>query len=505
MAISFDNVSQNSRASMNFIELAGVRRSFASLSIPPHLALVGQYDPAKTGITDYAPQVVIDSNDVGNRYGFGSHIHRQSLKIPASVYASGGGVTAFPVPEAGGGTQATGTLIFTGTASSAGTLYFLIGGVLVQVGVTSGDTATVIGDSLVAAITAKRDIAVTAANVTGTVTLTTIGKGTYGNEIYVKQNPSGKSQEDAAPGTTVVTGTALNAFLTGGATDPDLHDVFFDAGEADVLGDTWYTVFTAPYADATNLGYYATSGDLRADPSVKRFFGAYPFYVNKTRTEALAIPATINKEWIGACWDSRAYAPAFELSAEIAGIIAREQNLAPSRPYKTLALSDSGNTSTPDSTYFQADALFRAGMGYCKLDQAGVLRLGDLPLTYRTDVNGGDTEEWFDAVSLHARQAKVYSIEQLFNSEPYTRGVVVDDNAVTNVDFAIAPKDVIADLTKLIDDLWVPNGWTKNRDDVVASLTAEINAGNNSRIDSAVTDDEAKALRIIAIKYAYLY
>ena len=501
--INFDRVLQNARASQTFIELAGERRSVASLFIPPHLGLVGQYDVGKTGIADYEPQKVLDSNDVGNRHGFGSHIHRQALKIPSSVFTSGGGVTAFPLPEAAG-TAATTDITFTGgPATSSGTYFFGIGSVLVQVPVLKDDTDTVIAAAFVTEITAIRDIAVISSSVAGVTTIDARGKGTYGNQIFVKQNPGGKVQEDAAPGGVTVSG--VDVFLTSGATDPSVHDVFLNTDESDKLGDVWYTVFTAPYADATNLGHYITSGDLRFDPSVRRFFAAYPFYVDKNRTEALAIPATLNSRWIGGGWDTRPYAPAFELSAEIAGIVAEEQNLNPARPYKTLALSGGGDTSVSDSTYGQKDALFRAGMGYCTFDSSGILRLGDLPLTYRKDVNDGDTEEWFDAVSLHNRQAKVYSIEVLFGSEPYTRGVVIDNNSITNVSFAIAPKKVVADLTKIVRELWVPFAWTKNGDEVIAGITAEINELNNSRIDASITDDEAKALRVIAVKYAFLF
>jgi phage tail sheath gpL-like len=504
MAITFNSVSPSSRASQTFIELAGVRQSFASLFIPPHVGLIGQYENGKS-ITDYVGQKVVSKNDVGNRYGWGSQIHRQALKLPDSVFSSGGGVTAFPIPEESGGTAASKVLTFTGTSTSAGTYFFRVGGEDVQVAIPNGTTAINAAAAVKDAVTAIRDIAVSATvpgTPDGTFTLTCKWKGLTGNQIYVAQNPGGKFQEDQAPAGLTLAG--VDAYLASGATDPSVHDVFMDSNDADILGDTWYTVFTAPFSDATNIGYYDQAGTLRAAPGVRRFFGAYPVLVNETRTNALAYPATINSEWVGAAWDTRPYAPAFELSAEIAGIIAREQNINPARPYKTLSLSDGARDGT-DSTYAQADALFRAGIGYMKVASDGTLRLGDLPLTYRTDSNGGDTEEWFDAVSLHARQAKVYSIEQLFGSEPYTRGIVVDNQAVTNLDYAIAPKDVVADLHKLIDDLWVPNAWTKNAEAVKESVTAEINAYFGGRIDSSVTDDEAKALRIIANRYAYLY
>jgi len=86
----------------------------------------------------------------------------------------------------------------------------------------------------------------------------------------------------------------------------------------------------------------------------------------------------------------------------------------------------------------------------------------------------------------------------------YIRGMVGSDDVVTGKDYVIKPKTVIGDLCALVDS-WAAQGWTKNPETVKDSIAAEINATNNSRIDAEVTDDEAQALRIIAIKYAFLY
>ena len=117
---------------------------------------------------------------------------------------------------------------------------------------------------------------------------------------------------------------------------------------------------------------------------------------------------------------------------------------------------------------------------------------------------GGATEEWFDLESLTLKQEKVYSIDQLFLNEPYVRPIAGSDDLVTGKSYVIAPKQVIADLRNLVD-FWASQGWTKNPDTVKATITAEINALNNSRIDAEMTDDPAQVLRIIAIKYGYLY
>jgi phage tail sheath gpL-like len=504
MPISFSNISSSYRASKIFIELAGTKKSLSSLFIPPTGMIIGMYDPTKTSVVDYVPVKVTSSDDVGLKAGFGSHAHRQALQFPASVFLQGGGVYWMPIPEESGGTAASETVTFSGTSTSAGTLFFGIGGELVQVAVANGTVAADIAQDLEDEITATRDIAVTGSASAAITTLEAKFKGTQGNQLLVILNPDGESQEDENPSGITVTLGESDGYLAGGATDPDIESAFFDASGNDILGDRWYTHITMPFVDSTNIGHYETLASLRSDPAVNRFFGAYAGYVKDTYSEALVLPAAINNKYIGQIWENRYYGPEFELSAALIGIMLNEQNEAPSRPYATIEIGGMFNADTANRRYIENDALFRAGMSYCNI-VAGSLQLGDIALTYRTNSSGGSATDWFDAVSLHRRQAKAYSIEELFKTETYQRAVVVSDTDVTAVDFTIAPKDVIADLAKLISELWVPYGWTKNGDEVIAALTAEINSSYESRIDAQITDDEAQALRQIAVKYAFLY
>ncbi len=68
----------------------------------------------------------------------------------------------------------------------------------------------------------------------------------------------------------------------------------------------------------------------------------------------------------------------------------------------------------------------------------------------------------------------------------------------------VLPNTAMVKLDFRLVDSWDSQGWTKNASAVKASITAEINALNSSRIDAEVTDDEAQALRIVAILYKYL-
>lgn len=508
MSISFNSFPSYRRASMVAVEMEGKRRSAGGSYIPEICLIVGMYLAAKSPV-DNVPVRVYTADEVADIAGLGSEAHRQALKVFGALGGFSENVWYVPIPAPTSGTPAaaSGTITFTGTASTAGTFYFNIGGEVYEIPVAKNDTDDDVAAALVAAITADVDAAVSAAAGSGEdaniVTITCKWVGVNGNEICVASNPDGTLQSNLNPAGIAVT-LPETGLLTLGAGTPSVEDAFFDANGADILGDRWYTILTAPYNDDANLELYNDLGELRAAPDSKRFLAAFPAYVQKTYSEAMALPATVNSKWLCPVWEDRSLSPSWELGAAVAGLVMASAINDPGRPFKNQELDISVNTASANRTYAQNDALFRAGMGYCKISAAGNLILGDLPTTYRTTLAGAATEEWFDAVTITRRQAKVYSIDQLFLSPPYDRAILGSDDLVTGKSYVIKPKSIIADLFNLVD-WWAQQGWTKNPDTVKASIAAEINGDNNSRLDATLTDDEAQALRIIAMKYAYLY
>lgn len=145
-------------------------------------------------------------------------------------------VDAIPLADAGAAVAATGALTVTGTASEAGSLTIIFGSErnhTASIAVASGDTATVVGDAIEAAITADTASPVTAVNTAGAVAVTAVNKGTYGNSIPLE------IRGEVAGLTTTVTGMAS------GATDPTLTGIF------DVIAEKRYQAIVWPYPDAT--------------------------------------------------------------------------------------------------------------------------------------------------------------------------------------------------------------------------------------------------------------
>ncbi len=147
-------------------------------------------------------------------------------------------VDAIPIDDAGGGVQATGTVVVTGPATAAGTLELIIGSEKnhkYSIAVASGDTATDIGDAIDTAIAADAKVPVTSNNVSGTVTFTAVNDGTLGNDISI--SISGE-----------IAGVSHSAtVMTGGATDPTL------TGILDVVGENRYQTIIWPWFVDTSV------------------------------------------------------------------------------------------------------------------------------------------------------------------------------------------------------------------------------------------------------------
>jgi len=124
-------------------------------------------------------------------------------------------LSVISLDDSGSGVAADGVVAFSGTATAAGTLTVFVGSIRenkYSIGVSVGDTATVVGDALVTAITADVNKVATGVNTTGSVALDAVNTGTEGNNI-----PVGISGEVAGI-TVAITGFASglnNPTLTG--------------------------------------------------------------------------------------------------------------------------------------------------------------------------------------------------------------------------------------------------------------------------------------------------
>lgn len=205
-------------------------------NLPRKIFIVGTYDPAKVGIVADTPQRVLSPEDVGDRYGFGSMVHRLSIQ----AFRGSAGIETYVIPqeEPGGAAAADGSIDFTDSSGiGAGTLYLYIANLLVRVNIAADMTAGQIATAVAAAVNAIKELPVSAAVdgvAAGQVNFTSKSKGPWGNSITIALN-LGAGQ--TAPVGIVATITGM----VGGAGVPDIATALAGLGTGDGANEDGFT------------------------------------------------------------------------------------------------------------------------------------------------------------------------------------------------------------------------------------------------------------------------
>lgn len=489
MSISFSEVPANAIASAVFIEQE-YKRNGVPGPIPQRIAMLAQYNSGKTPTANVAVKVT-SADDVANRAGMGSMAHLMAKKLFGAMGSGAVPVDWFPIGDGTG--SATGTITVTVTTATAGTIKLYIAGRLVSIPVDSAAAQNDIATAIAAAINADLELPVSATVDTNVVTLTAKWVGLSANGITVRQDINSADAAGEPGGVTVVI-----AALSGGSADPSIATALTN------MGGTWYTWVLCPYNADASLDLLEASGEARIDPGVKKpFAGVVGF--NDTRANYLTWLASRNSPWTTSVPAEGSPNHPAEIAAACVGSCAVSANAEPARPFRTLPLTGIIPGASAPWTYAEANAVEAAGGSWTETDAGGIVRIKDLLTTYVTNALGAVDESWRYTVTITNVQAKIYSLDQTFLSAPFDRAVVVDDDSVTGKEFAVSPKRVKGYIVQLIDEQWIPEAWSKNRDEIVAGIVVEINATNPGRIDVLVPDIIAVGLRIMAVKYQWSF
>jgi hypothetical protein len=221
------------------------------------------------------PSQVRSVRDIAPLFGDGSII-AEALRKVFQQCPRGVDIWALPQADAAGAVKAVHTLTITGTATSPGrfSLYMVEADYAVNFAVETGDTPTVIGDALVAALPANFPFV--AVNAAGVVTLTAKNGGTVANDLVMVYNP------EARPNYAPAGVTVAHAQTTVGTGDPAAVDY------AAALGECCYSCYALLYGDGPQQD--ALRDHLRDawDCSKPQCFGHGYVYDVGTPTEIVA-------------------------------------------------------------------------------------------------------------------------------------------------------------------------------------------------------------------------
>ena len=261
------------------------------------------------------PTQVFSAADAAAYFGFGSLAY---LMVKTAIAENQNlDLTVCALDDMALGAKAVGTVTITGPATGPGLLDLYVGNRDIEIAIATGDTADVIATNLLAALTAIADLPVFPTVAGGILTLTSLHKGTCGNQVVLSAKVSA-----AGVAATVVT-------MANGSVDPDITTALA------VTFASQYDKIAVPYNDETSLTALRTylenvSGPLEERP------GCGVYVLTGSLAAATTLAGELNEGRLiggllrGTC------SPAYEVAAALAAVWCSEPD--PARPLNTLPL-----------------------------------------------------------------------------------------------------------------------------------------------------------------------
>lgn len=242
--------------------------------------------------------------------GFGSQVHRMvRAALIANPYAN---LSVIALDDVGGATAATFPITAAGVPTAAGYFTLSINDTVLQVNVATTDTATTVAAAFVAAVAARPELPVSAANAAGVITLTAKNKGTVANGFKIAVG-------GATTGMTFTAGASTN-----GASDPDITAALTAA----FLGG--HDQIVMPYRDTTNLTALRNHLDAVGSFAEKRWALGF-IATNGTLAAAITLSASINHGWMNHVWLRNTTTATMEVAAAYAATVASQED--PAMPF----------------------------------------------------------------------------------------------------------------------------------------------------------------------------
>ncbi len=373
--VAFNQVPSNIRSPLAYIEVDSSNQN-SNQPTNKRILVIGQRKSGGT-ITANTPVLVSSYNQAVEYFGQGSML----ANMFDVVFRNSDFIEkwALPIDDDAAGTAATGTIAVTGPATASGTLSFYFGGVLVNVAVANTDTATAIGDAIVAAIAANDDLPISGNNSSGTVTITYAHKGVVGNYYPMYINYGGVLANQSLPAGVGVTITQMAS----GATDPVLT-----TGLA-ALPDKIYDYVVFPYQGATPVAAIQAELEARWDAlkmleghgfgAIAGTVGSLVTFGNSMNSEHLTfLDAGLNSPM-----------PSYLWASAMVGQVAKSASIDPARPFTTLQLV--GILPPPianQRTISERNTLLYDGIATHTVSDAGKVQLERVITTYQTNGSG---------------------------------------------------------------------------------------------------------------------
>lgn len=484
LGVAFQQIPANFLAPLFYVEFNNSLAGMVGTGPQPAL-LIGQ----TLNTMPVAPVLVPSAAYAASVFGQQSMLARM-----AAVYLAAdpvGPLFMLPVADATGAVAATGSVTLTGTATNSGALCLYIGGQLVRVPVSLGDTATVIAGNAAAAINAGTGLMVTAVASAGAIDLTCVHKGATGNDIQLAVNLLGPAGGQTLPAGITVSITAMAS----GATDPDL------AGVAAAIGDAPFDFIAHPYGETAQIGEItaALSDNGGRWAWDRQSYGHAFTAMRGTSSAVISALASYNDQHTTIFQNPGTPNPVWDLVADIAGTVAPSIRNIASQPLHSLALS---TVWTPPGTIWNSrpteNLILAAGGATLRANSYGNVSIGEAVTTYKTNEFGQPDGSYRYVTTLYTLMAITRQLRAAIETT-FGRSILVPDGTRgnPNVPF-VTPKDVLS-LIGAQYQIMQADGLVVNPAAMLAATVVQIDPNNPSRVNVIWRPELANGLSLLAM------
>lgn len=486
MPVPFKQVPSNIRVPLFYAEVDNSQANTASAN--QRALIIGQIT-ASGAATPNVPVISQGVADAKVQGGQGSMLAQMTYTYRQND--TFGEVWYLPLADDGASVAATGTIAFTAPATANGVLSLYIGGMRVQVAITSAQTTAQIATAVAAAINAINDLAVTATASTTTVTITAKNKGLAGNDIDIRVNYRGVAGGELTPTGLTFTITAMAS----GATNPSLT-----TGLAN-LQSMPFDFIVCPYTDTTSLDAlknFLNDTTGRWSWSVQVY--GHCFFAYRGTSAALTTFGLARNNQHESCmgfYDSPT--PVWKWAAAFAAASAVSLRADPGIPLQTVALSDV--LAPPLASQFslsQRNTNLFDGISTFTVGTDGTVRIENAITTYQLNSFGQPDDSYLEVETLFLLAFVLRSMATLVTSKYARVKLAADGTRFAPGSAIVTPSIIRADLIAAYQALEY-NGYVQNSQAFAQGLIVQKSTSNPNRVDVLWPGTLINQLRIFAL------
>lgn len=489
MSISFHTIPATIRTPGVFVEF-DASRAVKGLAARPNETLILAQMLAAGSATANVPVLVSSGDEAASFFGAESQAHECVIAYKAVDPLSP--VWVVPVIDDAGGVAATGSIVWTGTATESRSLILYIGGRRIEVPVASGDTAATIETSALAAIASvAASLPVTvAADAAAGIDLTARHKGTIGNAILL-----GVCLQ---PGEHVPAGIAVVVTaMASGATDTVL------TAAITALGEDQYTTLVVGNSASTEVARVVT--ELESRWAAMRAIEGSAFVAKyDTRANLTTYGNSFNSGMLVAIGAEKSALMAlpWEVAAQAAALSALQNQIHPAKA--CTGQSFAGLSAAPRGARFsraERDILLSDGIATVKAGSDGRLLVERLVTTYQTNALTLPDTALQDHSTVRLLAAQRYTWRARVASK-FPNWLLADDGNEVPGQEIVTPKVMRAEAIAWYGDL-CEAAWAQNAKQFADEVLVQRDVSDPNRINMILPTNLMRNLLVTAAQIAY--